>query len=509
MNNNFSHNVLQKLKKADNLIIKEYQLFLSGKNSFYNSKNKLLKDINKYYNDLIENFQNEHIKNLNLIQNYFIKIEQEFDDIDKLLQKNKNIINKGINYINILMNQNFMEVKISDQLQLIDELNLNDLLDNNINSKINIFLYKIKNNFLIPKLNIDKKVIGLVHEVNDSFCIQINDKINMEKTTNINNVFEENEKNDKNSLTKIFLNNNNIYLEEEKSELTKVIDELCFYLNKMELSPNFIWFEPNSCNIYEISLNNKNNYMKINYNYIGNNIYNSFLFNEDFNVSNIKNNLMFITGGKLKNNQIINDVYQYSLIEKTLAQKTPMNQNRINHCSIFLDNNLYVCGGIDENFYILDTCEMFNLEEKKWMSISPMKEKLFKFNLVQIDSKSFAVFGGKKEDNNYNYFIYFYRTDINTWFILNNFKLPYGIIYPGLCNISSKFIFIFGGINENNQESKDIFKMDIINGNLQKINNCLEIGGFCTYKTLHSKNEIHLLLNHKGQTQPERVIFHL
>ena len=124
MNNNFSHNVLQKLKKADNLMIKEYQLFLSGKNIFNNSKIKLLADINKYYNDLIENVKNEHNKNLNLIQNYFIKIEQEFDDIDKLLQKNKNIINKGINYLNILMNQNFMEVKISDQLQLIDELNL-------------------------------------------------------------------------------------------------------------------------------------------------------------------------------------------------------------------------------------------------------------------------------------------------------------------------------------------------------------------------------------------------
>lgn len=507
--NNFSYNVLQKLKEADILIIKEYELFLSGKNSFYNSKIKLLNEINQYYKDLIEAFETEQIKHLNLIQNYFKNVDKEFNEIDKLLQKNKNIINKGINYMNILMKQNFMEVKIIDQLELIEELNLNSLLDSNINNRINILLFQIKNNLLIPKINIDKKVLELVHEINDSFSIQFNNKFNMDKLNNINNVVEETEKNKCNSVASLFLNDNSIYLEEEQNELTKVIDELCFYLNKLELSPNFIWFEPNSCNIYEISFNNKENYNKINYNYIGNNIYNSYFFNEEFNVSNNKNNLMFVTGGKLENNQIINDVYEYSLIEKTLIQKTPMQQNRINHGSIIIDNNLYICGGIDENFNILDSCEKYEIEENKWEFISPMKEQISKFNLVQIDNKSFAIFGGIKKDNSYNYCIHFYRTDINTWFILNNFKLPYGLIYPGLCNISSKFIFICGGINENNQESKEIFKMDIENGSLQKINSCLDICGFCTYQALYSKKEIHLLINHKGQTQPERVIFHL
>ena len=35
---NFTENILKKLKEADNLIIKEYDLFISGKNSFFNSK---------------------------------------------------------------------------------------------------------------------------------------------------------------------------------------------------------------------------------------------------------------------------------------------------------------------------------------------------------------------------------------------------------------------------------------------------------------------------------------
>ena len=61
--NNFTKNILTKLREADVLLIKEYSIFLSGKNSFFNSKHQLLNDINKYYTDLKESFDNEHKKN--------------------------------------------------------------------------------------------------------------------------------------------------------------------------------------------------------------------------------------------------------------------------------------------------------------------------------------------------------------------------------------------------------------------------------------------------------------
>ena len=511
--NKFTENIMSRLKTADILLIKEYNLLISGKNSFFNSKIQLLNDINKYYKDLIESFETEQKKNLDLIDNYFKKIEKEFDDIDQLLQNNKRIINKGINYISILMKQNFIEVKLTDQLQLIDELNLNSLLDNNDNNKINLFLYKIKNNLLIPKINVDNKVIELVHQIHNSFSITINDKfynsLNLQNY-NINNIIE-GDKNNNNSLTKIFLNNNNIYLEEESNELKYLIEDLCDYINKMELTQNFIWFENNSNNIYEISLNNnKMISSQIKYNYIGNNLNNLFLFNNEFRVSNLYKDVIYITGGRIKkSNQIQNDVYEYSLTKKSVIQKSSMNQKRINHGSIIIGNYLYICGGIDENYNSIDSCEILNLEQNKWMFISPMKEKLSKINLIQIDNKTFTVFGGIKENKIFNYKIHYYRIDTNTWFILDNFMLPNGLIYPGLCKISSKNILILGGINENNKESKEIFKMDIASGNIEKMNNCLNIAGFSTYSSYFSNNEIHLLLNHDGQKYPERIIFHL
>lgn len=513
---NYSDIILKKLKEADILLVKEYELFLSGKNVFFNSKYQILNDLNKYYNDLKEAFENEYKKNLNVINNYIIRIEKEFNTIDELLKNNKRIINKGINYMNILMNQNFFEVKLSEQLELMEELKLNDLLDDNINNKINLLLYQIKNNLLIPQINIDNKVIELVQQINSCFSIKINDKLyntlNFENLK-INNILEEKNDNNNNtkSLTRVFMNNNSIYLEEENNEIKNKIEEICQCIDKMGISPNFIWFEPNSNNVYDISLNN--NKLKaeiVNYNYVGNNINNnSILFNEDFRVSNIYNNLLYITGGRNNNNEIINETYEYSINKKELIKKSSMNQKRIDHGTIIIGNDLYVCGGTNEKFNSLDTCEKFSISENKWIFISPMKEKLSKINLIQIDNKTFAVFGGLKDNKIFNYKIHYYRVDTNNWFILDNIKLPNGLIYPGLCKLSPKFILILGGINENNEESNEIFKMDILMGNIEKMNNYLDSAGFCTYSNIHSNNEIQLLLNHRNQKYPERIVVRL
>ena len=138
--NNFPEKILSKLKQADDLLIKEYELFMNVKNTFTESQTKLVQYINKFFDDLKEAFESERSKHLKLINEYCSKIKQEFDKVDELLQNNKRIINKGLNYINILKNQNFIEIRLVDQLELIEQLNLNALLDNNINNKINVFL---------------------------------------------------------------------------------------------------------------------------------------------------------------------------------------------------------------------------------------------------------------------------------------------------------------------------------------------------------------------------------
>ena len=70
------------------------------------------------------------------------------------------------------------------------------------------------------------------------------------------------------------MNHNEIYLEEENSELKNLIEDLCDYINNLEinLESKFIWFEPNSSNIYQITLDKKNeiNTEQIDYKYITN-----------------------------------------------------------------------------------------------------------------------------------------------------------------------------------------------------------------------------------------------
>ena len=530
----FTDKIISKLTQADELIIKEYEFFISGKNSFFNCQNELINTINKFYNDLKEAFELDQGKNINLINNYFIKAKQEFDKIDELLQNKKRIINKGLNYINLLKNQNFIEVKLVDQLELIEQLNLNSLLDNNINNKINLFLFKIKNNMLIPEINIDNKVYSLVQEMRKAFNVQINQK-NFEEVNinniNINNIIS----NDNNininisNLSSIYMDHNEIYLIEENSELKNLIEDLCNYVNKLEINftPKFIWFEPNSNNIYDIILdkNNEIKTEKILYEYItnGSDINNGimtkkyFLFNEEFRVSNTHNDLIYISGGVLNTNEngtnnnrkILNTLYEYSLNEKKLKEKAHMQLGRINHGIILINDILYICGGCDQNLNISNTCEKYIIKENKWMNISSMNESLSKINLVQIDDKTFAVFGGVKYANEFNYNIHYYRIDTDTWFILNNCKIPKGCLFPGLCKVDNKSIIIFGGIKENGDENKDVIRMDISKGNFEQINKCLNIGGKLLYFPNYINNEIHILINHENQKYPERIVLNL
>ena len=170
---------------------------------------------------------------------------------------------------------------------------------------------------------------------------------------------------------------------------------------------------------------------------------------------------------------------------------------------------MYVCGGLDQNLNISNTCEKYIIKENKWINISPMKEHLSKINLVQIDDKNFAAFGGIKKDNVFNYNIHYYRIDTDTWFILDNLKIPKGILFPGLSKISNKYIIILGGIKENGEESKDVFRMDISLGNFEQLNNRLNIGGMSLYSPNFINNEIHMLLNHQNQKYPDRIVFNL
>ena len=523
----FSEKVISKLKQADELLIKKYNFFIEGKNTFTQSKNDLIYYINKFYDDLKETFENDRVKNLELINNYFIKIKQEFDKIDELLQNNKRTVNKGLNYINILKTQNFIEIKLVDQLDLIEQLNLNSLLDDNVNNQINLFLFQIKNNLLIPEISIDNKVYSLVQEIHETFNIKINQKFlekNNIENININNILQNNKDSiGINNSSSLFMNHNEIYLEEENSELKNLIEDLCDFINNLEinLESKFIWFEPNSSNIYQIILDKKNEIKteQIDYKYITNGASNNndentnnnkkyFLFNDEFRISNTYGDLIYISGGISNINntkKILNTLHEYSLTEKTLKEKQHMKIGRICHGIILINDILYICGGVDQNLNTLNSCEKYIIKENKWENIASMKEPLSKINLVQIDDKTFASFGGIKKDNIFNYNIHYYRIDTDNWFILENFILPKGILFPGLCKINEKFILILGGIKETGEESNEVFRMDISRGNFEQIDKFLNVSGFSVYFPSFINNEIHLLLNHQNQKYPDRI----
>lgn len=510
--NSYLPNIVKKLNEIDKVLIKEYQLLISGKNNFIIERENLTNTINNYYNSLKNSFEEEHKIKLKFINEYFDYKMKEFNEIDNLLQNNKTIINNAIKNINIILNQNFITIRLIEQISLIDELKINTLNDDNINNKIKYFLFQLKNNLIVPKIIIDNKVYKLVQEVHSCFSIFHNSlKLSNDTINNINinnlvkNINENINNNSINEVSKLYLNSNDIYIEDENNNLKKMIEEICLDLNKLKLFPNFLWVQPNSDNIYEcIKDDNKLNFNKINYNY--NNIFQinnsekkfNNLFDEDFRVINSDYSIIYIIGG------INNNTYEYSNINKTLTKKSSMNFIRKNHGIIHIKDFIYVCGGVDQNNNILNNCEKYDIKNNNWYNIKSMNEKLYKINLIKIDENAFACFGGLNSNNEFNHNIFYYRTDIDNWFILQNISLPYDIIYPGLCKVS-KYIFILGGINQNGQETDNVLRMDINTGEIKNMDKVMNAKGYCLYRSFVNNNKIQILMNHIGKDEPELI----
>lgn len=529
-NNNYSYldTILNKLKETDEILIKEYQLFLTGKNYFINEKSKLIMTIDKYFSNLIESFQNEHKNKIYFIEKYYKQKNLEFNEIDELLQKNKRIINKAIRNINTLKTQKFLEVKLSDQLTLIEELELNTLLDDNINNKIKYFLYQIKKNIITPKIIINENVYKLVQNVHGSIVIEVKtpnasfssiNSLNLDNIIDMSNNSSDNNNSNKkdknknsignnNPLISNFINNNDIYLEEESNEIKNLIDDVCQYINKLELTPNFFFIQPNSNNIFECQLKNSStNLLRVG---LSDTYNNSIIFGEDFRYIQLGSKFLYITGGQ-KHSKIKNDVYEYNILTKEIEQRTPMIEGRKNHGILSSDKKVFVCGGEGENGFVLDNFEMFDCNLNRWENLPKMKLKLQKINLVWINEYTIACFGGINEEGGYNNVISYFRTDINTWFLIDNVFMPYGgVAYPGLCKISEDWLLVMGGSNQNNQEVTDVYKMDINTGTFAKLNQQLNYGGyFLCSPCLTSKNEINIFLNQKNLEWPIRYIFNI
>ena len=215
INNAFSfcENYNKKLIEKYEIIRNNFNFLVKNKTYFYTNLQNLYENII----DLI--IKDKEIKLKNLDNFYTKKIDQN-NLIDLCLQKHKRIVDNSMKKIIELKEQKFKSISISDQLTLINDLNLKQLNNEKINNEIENYINNIFNNNLNPIFNIDKNILTYANKLLDFIQIEF---------PNFN------------------LNENT--LNQTQNDFS--IDDLNESFSNIKISFSFIWPCPNTSKIYK------------------------------------------------------------------------------------------------------------------------------------------------------------------------------------------------------------------------------------------------------------------
>jgi len=125
------------------------------------------------------------------------------------------------------------------------------------------------------------------------------------------------------------------------------------------------------------------------------------------------------------------------------------------HGFVFLNDSLYVCGGLNEGDEDLDLCEKYDLRNEVWSHVAKMSKKSSYFTLIAFENKAIFKFGGVANGS----LIERYDDSLDKWSEINFFCEIKNFVIPSLCGgvqINEKEIFVFGGV-ENHSEVKKSF----------------------------------------------------
>ena len=115
---------------------------------------------------------------------------------------------------------------------------------------------------------------------------------------------------------------------------------------------------------------------------------------KDFSYIQTLNNSFYVFGGQNENGYILNSVEKYDILKNKWEKIPNMNLKRKGSCAIFLPDFIYIIGGFDGIQY-LKSCEKYEFKSKKWIFINDMKfQRCFCKAVLSNDLNFIYVFGG-------------------------------------------------------------------------------------------------------------------
>ena len=454
-------------KKLSNILLKK-----DNPESDYNDTQEkivnILNEINEAYhnysNTIKDNLDNKIKEKVEDFKNNFVKFKLICLNNLKFLQKNKNgdiitldddyfiDLRKTLNELNIGKNALMKYLDVRNE-ECNYEKNESEKFDKEIFEDLQKVLYKIKNkNTKIPYQS--EKQTRVQTESNNNTITEFSEENTMREDKLDLNVQEiRKQMNDPlNENKEMYINNNEnidintgnfakkIYTESVMKR--KLLHEIIIYNTKQKQ------FESRK------KFRNKNPKFK------------KFLH---FSVFLNINNILYISGGKDKEEKCISDFYSYDYYTNRLETLSNMLSERCSHSLIYINNKIinneiFAIGGYNNN-----TCERYSINNNKWSWLPKLNENerqvstLFIYN----ENELFILFGFMNQ-NNENYVERLNLEKLNFWkkieikvnsdkILLDKFNV--GII--PLDSIKGNYLFI-GGESCKKGECNDVYNVSIV-----------------------------------------------
>ena len=474
------------------------------------SKEKCENSIINYYDTLINKLINRKEYMLNILYNYIDEKNSYYnlllEKLSSLSKLSKDKIKKVDTAIKI---QEKNDISDTDKIDFISSLDLNSLEDNDFIKQLNFTLNEIKSGY-IPTVLYDKNenIEKFAETVINYLTLNIENIINYSEYENsINsNIKQLKENNDsKKEIDNSFSLFKEENIQKKKDEAHKKLNH--FFDNKInELSNSFSKMDLSNSPITKLLWFNQGTNKIFSYDLIGNNQIwkeinnmNNFTIPISPSISQLSNDIAFISGGCTKINEVSKKCYLYKKGKFELLND--MFNERRNHFSLRVNEYIYVCGGIDNNSNHLNSCEKYSLQYEKWIKCSPLNIERSHLSLCNVNNKYIYAIGGENKKNGFLDSIEKYSILGDSWECMK-IKLPYKLECVGCITSNNKEIIIFGGYCPQKIKRETIIKYNI---DTQKINfsdKQLNILGWSIYMPIKINNYINVILGGDENEQP-------
>ena len=464
-NLSFLDSYYERLLQLQKKFNESYDIIYSTINNVSNQRKEINKGLEEIYNNILSKIVGEKNKVERSINDFIEKRLKEMKEINAIVERNKNIVNINVKKIKAMKEQNYKKVTISDQLMLINELNMEVVDDKKNNERIERIIWEIANDKISPKVIVKNDIQITLEKLVRCITVSFPDDVNEEYT-------------------------NQILLSEDPSkENICTLSQLNFSFSSLRLNPEFIWFQPNSNCIFKYDSNQKWTLLPNKTNH---------LFTEMFRVCPISNFAYIITGGVL-NFLSSNETYYYHISSEIVKKQDMINPRRA-HGTVLLRDYVYVCGGINSESLSIQSCERYSIDQNKWEPIADLPSCKSHVTLCAVNNNKILSFGGDNNENITNT-IDLYEYDKDIWLQLS-ITLPYYIECPCVCNIDNTNVMICGGYSPDKGAISNVICFNTETFQIDTQFKPLDMKGWSIYMSFFHMGKMHMFFGGESSNPP-------